>query len=240
MLRNWDFRDPEANETLSQINRQKSAMNLLVASLDRDRRTGQFLDPKKGILVTASLERCECRDFGFAGNSARKSFRPCMHIYRLAMELGLMDVRFADHAARRAEDRDRIAEQRDIETARLRALPRDPKRWGRWHAAVHESGLQRNRQYRAYHLIEETPRGDRGAGTRLDRARVPREPRGVRVHGLRRAPAALQPHVRAGPTPPGAAAAHPERVPVRPGRGQGPRVRVPARGRVSAPVAADR
>ena len=157
MLRNWDFRDSEGNETLSQINRQKSAVNLVVASLDRDRRTGQFLDPRKGALFSASLERCECRDFNFAGNAPRKSFRPCMHIYRLAMELGLMDVRFADHATRRAEDRDRIAEQRDIETARLRALPRDPARWGRWDAAVHESGLQRNRQYRGYHLIEDGP-----------------------------------------------------------------------------------
>jgi hypothetical protein len=39
------------------------------------------------------------------------------------------------------------------ETQRLQRLPFDPTRWGRWATEVHSSGVQQNRQYRAYSII---------------------------------------------------------------------------------------
>jgi hypothetical protein len=84
-LDSWDFKDPGANGSISQVNRQKSARNLIVVEIDRASQTGTFLDRSKKATNTASLHQCDCRDFSFAGNSQRKSLRPCMHIYRLAI-----------------------------------------------------------------------------------------------------------------------------------------------------------
>ena len=64
---------------------------------------GVFLDPKKETRNTASLTRCDCKDFNFSGNSPRKCFKPCMHIYRLAMELGLLEMKYEDSKAKDSE-----------------------------------------------------------------------------------------------------------------------------------------
>lgn len=90
-LANWDFGDEKINSDTQQVNRQKSALNIEVIEIDKEGNTGVFSDKKNGI-VTATLSECECKDFNFIGNSPRKSFFPCMHIYRLAMELSLMEV----------------------------------------------------------------------------------------------------------------------------------------------------
>jgi hypothetical protein len=89
-LANWDFGDEKINSGTQQVNRQKSALNIEVIEIDKEGNTGVFSDKKNGI-VTATLSECECKDFNFIGNSPRKSFFPCMHIYRLAMELSLME-----------------------------------------------------------------------------------------------------------------------------------------------------
>ncbi len=44
---------------------------------------------------------------------------------------------------------------KEAETRRIASLPRDPKQWGGWHREVHASGLQLNRQYRAYFICED-------------------------------------------------------------------------------------
>ena len=155
VLKVWDFGDPESNGTVSQVNRQKSAVNLVVASLDRGRQLGQFLDREKRVTNIASLSGCDCRDFSFVGRTPRKSFKPCMHIYRLAMELGLLEAKYQDHALRRAEEQHDMADIKDRETFRLSSMPRDSSQWGNWSKEIHRSGLQRNRQYRAYFIVDD-------------------------------------------------------------------------------------
>ena len=110
---------------------------------------GVFLDPKKDTRNTASLTRCDCKDFNFSGNSPRKSFKPCMHIYRLAMELGLLEMKYEDSKTKDTKN----AQQKKSETLRLQNLNKDLSNWGAWNSLVHESGIQKNRQYRGYIII---------------------------------------------------------------------------------------
>ena len=72
-----------------------------------------------------------------------------MHIYRLAIELGLIEGKYLDHDARFALVGVRSRQQ----TERLQRLPLDSIQWGDWSSEVHASGIQRNRQYRAYSII---------------------------------------------------------------------------------------
>ncbi|MEY2410626.1 MAG: hypothetical protein QOF48_3296 [Verrucomicrobiota bacterium] len=151
MLTQWSFQDDKANSTTPQINRQKSSRNLEVIQFDRSEPRGVFADPRNNIKHTATLTRCDCADFNFAGEHPRKVFKPCMHIYRLAIELGLLEAKYFDYRARF-----RMAGilSRE-ETARLQKLPPDVAQWGNWNAEVHASGIQRNRQYRAYAIVNE-------------------------------------------------------------------------------------
>ncbi len=75
-----------------------------------------------------------------------KTFKPCMHIYRLAIELGLIEARYLDHRARFAL----AGTLSRGETLRLQRLAPDPNQWRGWAPEIHASGIQRNRQYRAY------------------------------------------------------------------------------------------
>lgn len=151
MLGTWDFKDPLINSTTPQINRQKSARNLMIVSIDKKNATAVFWDVKKGTGNTATLATCDCKDFSFSGNVPRKTFKPCMHIYRLAMELGLLDAKYEDHRAKEA----RFSQQKQVETERLQALNRDLGLWGEWNRLVHESGIQKDRQYRAYFILND-------------------------------------------------------------------------------------
>ncbi|MGD0872853.1 MAG: SWIM zinc finger family protein [Bryobacteraceae bacterium] len=146
MLTNWNFQDEGANSTTQQINRQKSARNLEILQFDPSEPRAVFVDPKRNNRQTATLTRCDCNDFNLAGSSPRKTFKPCMHIYRLAIELGLIEARYLDHRARFALA-DTLSRE---ETQRLQRLAPDPKQWGCWAPEIHASGVQRNRQYRAY------------------------------------------------------------------------------------------
>jgi hypothetical protein len=74
-----------------------------------------------------------------------------MHIYRVAIELGLVDAIYLDWRARAAWG----GPLAELETKRLQRLPRDPSQWGGWAAEVHDSGIQQNRQYRAYSIVRE-------------------------------------------------------------------------------------
>ena len=156
-LLNWNFQDAVKNGTEALVNRQKSAVNLLVLDIDKHRRTGAFLDREKNVRHLASLSSCDCRDFRFVGSSQRKTLQPCQHIYRLAMELGLLRPRHLDHRAREAIRSHRLDDLNQIEDYRLANLGRDSSQWGQWPAPVHQSGLQRNRQYRAYFICDDEP-----------------------------------------------------------------------------------
>lgn len=153
----WDFSDEVANGTGGLINRQKSAGNLVLLSFDASGRTARFLDRERKIQSITSLSSCDCRDFLFVGKSSRKTFQPCKHIYRLAMELGLLQPTYLDHEAREALRQRGLGELKRCEDDRLLSLGRDPAAWGGWPAAVHDSGLQRNRQYRAYFILDDEP-----------------------------------------------------------------------------------
>lgn len=151
MLKNWNFHDPDINSTKQQINRQKSAFNLQTIEIDKINKKGIFYDKKREIKT--NIEKCECRDFNFVGSSPRKKFAPCMHIYRLAIELGLMEVKHIDRKTKAAmfgpEELEKTKEDR------LKLLEKDTSKWGNWHELIHQAQTQKNRQYRAYEIINE-------------------------------------------------------------------------------------
>ena len=74
-----------------------------------------------------------------------------MHIYRLAIELGILGAKYMDNLDRFALS----ATLSSHETQRLQRLDRDPNQWGCWALDVHTSGVQRGRQYRAYRVYHE-------------------------------------------------------------------------------------
>jgi hypothetical protein len=168
-LEHWNFGDEATNGTEALINRQKSAGNLVLIALDEEARSGVFLDQEKKLQSRATLSDCDCRDFSFIGKSPRKSFQPCKHIYRLAMDLGLLDPRYLDHDAREALRARGVAELKRAEGERLLSLGRDASQWGGWPEPVHRSGLQLNRQYRAYFIVDDeaTSVEREGAGWRV-------------------------------------------------------------------------
>jgi hypothetical protein len=75
-----------------------------------------------------------------------------MHIYRLAIELGLLEAKYLDSNARAKEAHKLFRNQDRDETQRLQRLPSDSKEWGYWASEIHASGPQLNRQYRAYSI----------------------------------------------------------------------------------------
>jgi len=92
-----------------------------------------------------------------------------MHIYRLAIELGLIEAKYLDRRARHAL----VPTLSREETQRLQRLAADPNQWGCWASEIHASGTQLNRQYRSYSIVsvqltpssgsEEDSRGVEGA-----------------------------------------------------------------------------
>ena len=69
-----------------------------------------------------------------------------MHIYRLAAELGLLQLEYMDHDLASRID----SEQSQTETMRLQKLAQDVNQWGLWAAEIHASFVQKNRQWRGY------------------------------------------------------------------------------------------
>lgn len=67
------------HEEPDQLKRIKSALKLKMDSIDFDNRTGKIKD------YEVSLDRCTCIDFG-------RRHKPCKHIYRLALELGIFNA----------------------------------------------------------------------------------------------------------------------------------------------------
>jgi hypothetical protein len=71
-----------------------------------------------------------------------------MHIYRVAIEIGLIEPKYFGWQARFVI----AAKLSREETERLQKLPLDAWQWGGWASEIHESGIQRNRQYRAHFI----------------------------------------------------------------------------------------
>ena len=91
----------------------------------------------------STLTQCDCNDF-----TRLKVPKPCVHIYRLAIELGLIEAKYLDRRARHAL----VPTLSREETQRLQQLAADPNQWGCWALEIHTSGTQLNRQYRAYSI----------------------------------------------------------------------------------------
>ena len=143
MLINWNFQDEAANATTPQINRQKSARNLEILQFDPSEPRAVFFDSKRNEKHTATLTQCDCNDF-----TRLKVPKPCMHIYRLAIELGLIEAKYLDRQARHAL----VPTLSREETQRLQRLGRQSTQWGCWASEIHAYGTQLNRQYRAYSI----------------------------------------------------------------------------------------
>jgi hypothetical protein len=167
MLTNWNFKDQAANSTVPQVNRQKSARNLEILAFDPSEPRAVFFDPKRNARNTATLSQCDCTDFRFIGKTPRHDYKPCMHIYRLAIELGLIEAKYLDHHARFAS----VTMLSHEETLRLQSLAADTTQWGGWRQETHLSGVQKNRQYRAYLIVNEEPPG------------IQKNERGWTIHG---------------------------------------------------------
>jgi hypothetical protein len=144
-LADWDYSDEEANSTVQQINRQKSARHLEIVQFDSSEPRAFFYDHKRKRVNTATLATCDCSDF-----TRQKNVKPCMHIYRVAIEVGLIDPKYFGGAAQFVI----AAKLSREETERLRSIAVDSSQWGGWASQIHESGIQRNRQYRAYFIDE--------------------------------------------------------------------------------------
>jgi hypothetical protein len=150
MLTNWNFDDEIANSTTPQINRQKSARNLAILEFDPSVPRALFFDVKRDARHTATLTQCDCKDFNYIGNTPRLAFKPCMHIYRLAIELGLIEAKYVDQ---NTQYRLFGAMARE-ETERLQQLASGGTQWGGWPSEIHESGMQKTRQFRGYAISQ--------------------------------------------------------------------------------------
>ena len=151
VMEKWDFCDNVENSIGTQINRQKSARNLRVEKINKSLPEGVF--SLKGQVSTCNLTSCDCRDFNFAGRSPRKTFKPCMHIYRLAKELGLCELVHLDFAAREAQEMARLSAIEEIEAQKLRAMSKVPNLWGGWANEIHGIYFQRDRLMRGQEII---------------------------------------------------------------------------------------
>lgn len=155
-LTDWDFRDLDANSGGPQMSRQGSALRVEVVEIEKGKKTGVFFDNDRNLIDT-SLNECKCRDFHFVGKTPRKTFIPCKHIYRLAMELGLIDTTDQGYLTkigvpfREEDDPCRYA----MCQAAIRTIGRDYTRWGGWDNQVHVSQDQKIRQARAYEMLDE-------------------------------------------------------------------------------------
>ncbi len=142
MTDNWELGNPAKHTGSNAENRLKSASTLSVVLLDGQERTGSFYETKTGILTTATLSSCDCIDF-----ARLKGRSPCMHIYRLASELGLMPwLKFENRVPKFGILSDLVAD----EERRLGSLVHDKTAWGSWSLDVHLSRVQQTRQMRGY------------------------------------------------------------------------------------------
>ena len=147
-LEDWDFGDEEKNATISLINRQKSAMEIEFVEFDPNDKIWLLWDKRNGP-IEGTITSCECKDFNYAGNSKRKKFAPCMHIYRIAIETGLMKSKYLSTKYTRASERVR----NDMKDKILAKYSKDPDQWGGWDREIHKADRQIERQHRAYGIF---------------------------------------------------------------------------------------
>ena len=141
---NWDYGNVLIHVGSELENRLKSASTLSVTYLDRELQQGSFYSLKTGVERFATLRECNCRDPA----QRRKSPIPCMHMLRLAMELGLMPWFARSRLVGSIGGGSFVVLY--LESSRLLELPPDRSSWGNWSQDIHRSRAQQTRQLRGY------------------------------------------------------------------------------------------
>lgn len=139
----WDFNDLELNNAKWFISKQENARDLEIVQLDKINNIAIFFDIDGEDRIT-TLAWCTCHTFNYFGPDIFNKHVPCKHIYRLANELGLMDLNAQLVAYKRARKNDELY---------LRSLPRDHNAWGNWNKKTHEIKAQHDRLIKAYKII---------------------------------------------------------------------------------------
>lgn len=112
LLKDWNFWDNDVHADKEQIVRQARAANFKAEyEVDFESQTGVFASTMYIGFYDTSLSECSCWDFQTRG-------LPCKHIYRLAVELGYIEIirrptynKAALVEARDAEDIDQHPDQ---------------------------------------------------------------------------------------------------------------------------------
>ena len=85
-LDKWTDWDESLHEDEKQIERQGWAMNYpFTFEIDKENKCGKFSSTTLALYYEAHLNSCTCNDF-------LERQKPCKHIYRLAVELGLIEI----------------------------------------------------------------------------------------------------------------------------------------------------
>lgn len=163
-LENWDFNAPINDERVGLINRQKSALKLDIVWIDYETKLAEFVNsksrPDRDVTNTAALDECDCSDFRFSGKHRLKTLRPCMHIYRLAFELELLEPKHfsaAHYVPLTEEEKSENKRKRIAALQKLLDIPRDLSQWGSWSNLVHVEKVQQIRIERALNIRDNEP-----------------------------------------------------------------------------------
>lgn len=100
------------HEAVEQLSRQKSALRLNVENINHDEKTGVI----NGYNVT--LEECSCRDWFIRR-------LPCKHMYRLAHELGIFELKGNVKNDKNAKSDAALRAERALLKEKAQALPPD-------------------------------------------------------------------------------------------------------------------
>lgn len=85
-MKDWSYWDVTIHADYAQIQRQGRALTYPFSfEIDHDRETGTFSSTSDLPFYSTTLSSCDCYDF-----QSRKL--PCKHIYRLAAELGVIEI----------------------------------------------------------------------------------------------------------------------------------------------------
>ena len=85
-IQEWPEWDNSIHSDAAQIERQGKAMTYpFTFQVDKEAKTARFSSTSFHPYYDTSLSRCNCEDF-------KKRNLPCKHIYRLAVELGIIEI----------------------------------------------------------------------------------------------------------------------------------------------------
>lgn len=118
-IQNWSDWDYTIHEDPAQIDRQGWAMTYPFSfEINRDQQTAYFSSTSDLPYYDTSLHKCNCHDF-------QKRQLPCKHIYRLAVELGIIEIirrSSGSHVAKNLLDEIRNSEDIDSHPEQVKRM----------------------------------------------------------------------------------------------------------------------